>query len=99
MLSPFAALDQIVNNETTRHLADAVASLDDGEPFGVVLIRGLEMSLNIVEGCSLMAGFDLRRAPGLKQGKVLVVDGTRYRVVGGLQPDSSGWVDVQLREA
>lgn len=88
----------MVNTAVEGTLANAVATFDGGEPFGVVFARGVEVSLGLVEGCSVKAGFDLRRAPGLKRDGVLVIDGTPYRAVAGVEPDSSGWVNVQLRE-
>ncbi|MNY83478.1 hypothetical protein D3C86_2262800 [compost metagenome] len=31
--------------------------------------------------------------PGLAQGSKLTIDGKTYTVAGGVQPDSSGWVE------
>ena len=90
---------QQVNDATERALANTTATFGGGESFPVVFDRALANPLGLVEAASLHAAFHLRHAPGLQQGGVLVIDGTSYSVVGDLEPDASGWVEVRLREA
>jgi hypothetical protein len=98
-LNPFANVERLINQGAETLLANAVARLRDGTPFGVIFDRNPADPLGLVESAGLVAGFELRHAPDLRQDDVLEIDGQRYQVVGGLEPDSSGWVEVQLRDA
>ncbi|WP_027730880.1 hypothetical protein ABL850_14765 [Variovorax paradoxus] len=100
MPGPFAALEDRVNAAVEARLSNALASFNGGEAFGVVFDR---LPVQLIDGYAESAGpeasFDIARAPGLAHGSVLVIDGVGYSVTGGLEPDRSGWVTVQLRKA
>lgn len=97
--APFAAVAQMVNDATERTVANALATFEGSEPFPVVFDQASANPLGLVEAAGLSAGFQLKHAPGLRHGNVLHIDRKPYTVAGGLEPDSSGWVEVQLREA
>lgn len=98
-LAPFARLEQRVNRAVLGRLANAVAVAGGGEPFGVVFDRAPAAFDQLVEAAGPQASFDLAKAPGLAYGSALLIDSVSYTVTGGLEPDSSGWVTVQLRKA
>lgn len=97
--TPFTSIEAAINREVGRALANAEARLDGGEPFAVIFDRELVNPLGLVEASSPAASFDLAMAPGLRRGSRLYIAGSRFEVCGGLEPDISGWVTVQLREA
>lgn len=96
-LAPFADVEQSINASVQRLLANAVATWQGGEPFGVIFDCHPHEALDVAmyaPSCSL----PLARAPGLGQGDVLVIDGQEWIVIEPVVPDSSGWATVQLRE-
>lgn len=98
MPGPFAALERRVNAAVERCLANAEATLNGGEPFPVLFDRAGVEELGMASYAPRVS-FDLSRAPGVVQTSVLLIDGTAYTVVSDVQPDSSGWVTLELREA
>lgn len=98
MFTPFASLERRVNSAVARRLANAMATIGAGEPFGVVFERQAVDILGVVGGASPSAGFELLHAPDIAFESAMAIDGKPYVVVGGLEPDASGWVTVQLRE-
>jgi hypothetical protein len=94
----FAAIAQNVNAATTRALADASAVYKGGEPFGVLFGLQPVNPIELVESAGPRASFEGRFTPGLVYADVLLINGEPFSVVGGLEPDSSGWLNVQLRE-
>lgn len=96
-LAPFAAVEALINQGIARTLANATATFGAGEPFGVIFDAQPASFDGLVEATGPQAAFDLARAPGLALDSVLTIDGLAYIVTGGLTPDASGWVTVQLR--
>lgn len=100
MPAAFAALEQRVNAAVTARIGNALAIFEGGDEFPVVFDRAVASPLEgIVESAGPQAGFELAYTPGLEYQDTLTIDGVPYVVVGGLEPDSSGWVAVQLRLA
>lgn len=94
----FATLEARLNRAVGRHLPNAEAVFNGGEPFGILFDTNAARWEEGVESVGPQAAFLLSLAPGLKQDQNLTIDGTPYRVTAGLTPDSSGWVTVQLRK-
>jgi len=96
-LSPFANLEQRVNSAVESRLANAQAVYQGGEPFAVVFDSGAaEMFGNDGDTADLpeyAVSLYLGKTPGLAEGSKLTIDGKAYTVAGGVQPDSSGWVE------
>lgn len=97
LLSPFADRAARVRGAQIRHCANAVASYAGGDPFGVILRRAPHDSLGVIGGSSPACSLELASAPNLEQGSVLHIDGVAYAVADPIEPDSSGWVTLQLR--
>lgn len=96
-LNPFAVLEARVNSAVEARLANAIATYQGGEPFGVVLDRGQTEGFGgrgeIVDAPQIAVSLNVAaHAPGLAEGSELVIDGVTYVVDAGVQPDSSGWV-------
>lgn len=98
MVDPFAALEQRVNAAVTRRLANAAATFKGGEPFGIIFDLQSVEPIDPVASAGPRASFEGRFTPGLAYNDPLVINGETFSVVGGLEPDSSGWFDVQLRK-
>lgn len=96
-LNPFASLEQRVNTAVLGRLANAQAVYQGGEPLAVVFDSG---AAEVFGGDGAVADLPeyavslyLGKAPGLAEGSELTIDGQVYTVAGGVQPDSSGWVE------
>jgi len=86
-----------VNSAVSERLSNAVATFNGGAEFDVVFDRQPAQPLEgFVESAGPEASFEISLTPGLALGDVLVIDGVEYSVAGGLEPDRSGWVTVQL---
>lgn len=97
MTPRFAALEARVNAACTQHLANATASYNGGPAFGVLFDRaGNDPFGGALDATGYSCSFSLSHAPGLAKADELVIDGVIYIVSGPVQPDSSGWVRVQL---
>jgi|APLak6261690937_1056196.scaffolds.fasta_scaffold08975_1 hypothetical protein len=96
-LNPFATLEQRVNTAVLGRLANAQAVYQGGEPFAVVFDSGATEMFGADGDVADLPGYAvslyLGKAPGLAQGSKLTIDGKTYTVAGGVQPDSSGWVE------
>jgi hypothetical protein len=96
-LSPFATLEQRVNSAVLGRLANAQAVYKGGEPFAVVFDSGAAEMFgsegDVADLPEYAVSLYLGRTPGLVQGSKLTIDGKAYTVAGGVQPDSSGWVE------
>ena len=96
-LSPFAALEQRLNNAVQARLANTTATHNGGAPFGVLFDRrGQELYGGALDAAEHQASFCVANTPGLAEGGALVVGGVAYTVVGPVQPDAGGWVTVAL---
>lgn len=89
----------MVNQGVASVLADSMAVYQGGEPFAVIFERAAVDPLGLVESAGPTASFHGALAPGLQYDSELTINGTAYRVVGGLEPDASGWLTVSLRLA
>lgn len=99
-LDPFANLELRLNKAVARRLANAVATFKGGDPFGVLFDLQAVTPIDMVESAGPVAAFEAAFAPGLVYGDLLVINGEPFRAVGGLEPDSSGWLSLRLqREA
>lgn len=97
-LAPFAQVEALVNTGVQSVLANAVATWQGGQPFGVIFARGQRDSFGEVATGAITCSLSLANAPGLAQGGELVIDGQAYEVAGPVQPDASGWAALQLRK-
>jgi hypothetical protein len=96
-LTPFAALDQRLNSAVLRHLANATAQQQGGQPFPVLFLREpVQPFGGAMDAAGHACSFDLAAAPNLAEGQRLTVNGTHYRVANGPVADASGWVNVVL---
>lgn len=98
-LAPFAGIDALINQGVASTLADSVATFNGGEPFAVLFDARPASFEGMVESPGPEASFDLAKAPGLAVDAELAINGVPYIVTGGVTPDSSGWVTVQLQKA
>lgn len=98
VLNPFAAHEARVNRAVESRLANAVATYQGGQAFGIVFDRDRSgvFDANTVDMASLTAGFYLANTPGLAAGSELVIDGVVHKVSGQVQPDAGGWVNVSV---
>lgn len=96
-LNPFAALEQRVNSAVEGRLANAQAVYQAGDAFPVVFDSGAAEMFggdgDVADLPEYAVSLYLSRTPGLAQGSKLTIDGKTYTVAGGVQPDSSGWVE------
>lgn len=97
MSTPFARIEARVNEAVSRRLSNAIARFDGGEPFQVILDHEFHQSLDSIGGYVTTCSLYLACAPGLEQGSELHIDDVAYTVVDPVEPDSSGWVTLQLR--
>lgn len=97
MSTPFARIQARVNEAVSRRLSNAIAVFDGGEPFRVIFDREQHESLDSIGGYATTCSLYLASAPGLEQDSVLHIDGVAYTVTSPIEPDSSGWVTLQLR--
>lgn len=97
MSSPFARIEARINETVSRRLSNAMAVFNGGEPFRLIFDRAAHESLDSIGGYAPSCSLYLASAPGLEQGSVMHIDGVEYLVAGPVEPDSSGWVTLQLR--
>lgn len=96
-LAPFARLQARANRAMAARLANAVASYLGGRPFGVLFERSAaEPFGEAVAASACTCSFDLASAPGLLTGHSLVINGASYCVASGVEPDETGWVQLQV---
>ena len=98
--APFAAVDALISEGMESLLTDSTATYQGGQPFGVIMERGQTDAFGgggvVVDAPEVACSFHIRHTPGLTEGGELVINGVRHRVGQGVQPDSSGWVTVQV---
>lgn len=96
-LAPFATMEQRLNAAVTRHLANAEAVYQGGEPFGVQFYREAAAPFGgAVDAVRMEAGFEHQYATGITRGSELVINGVSHTVDTAAEPDASGWVVVGL---
>lgn len=98
--TPFASVDALITEGMESLLTDSTATYQGGQPFGVVMERGQTDAFGgggvVVDAPEVTCSFHIRHALGLAEGSELVINGVRHRVGRGVQPDSSGWVTVEV---
>lgn len=98
-LNRFAALETRLNGAVESHLSNAIVEFDGGEPFGGDFGRAQSADPfggAAVDAADFRLSFDSARAPGLAEGRTIMVDGVDYTVTSGVQPDQSGWITVSV---
>lgn len=96
----FARLQQRVNRAVQTRLSDAMCSVDGGPAFAALFDRQPKDALDIYGGYAPTLSFALANAPAVGQGSAVVVEGVgSFEVVQPVEPDATGWVTLQLREA
>lgn len=96
-LAPFAALQARANRAVLSRLANATASYLDGQPFGVIFERTpADTFSGVVDVSAHTCSFDSALALGIAEGHALVINGMVFRVSGGIEPDETGWVHLQV---
>ncbi len=99
-LAPFAALEARVNSAVQARLANATATYQGGEQFGVILDRSASDSFgNAVDAAQITVAYCVANTPGVREGSELVVGGVPHKVVGPVQPDAGGWVELIIYPA
>lgn len=88
-----------INGAVTRAHANAIATHQGGEPFGVLLSREGQQpwGANAVDAAQVTLGMPAAQVAGIAEGSELVVNGTTtYVVTGPVQPDETGWLTVAV---
>lgn len=98
--APFAALETRVNRAVEARLANATATYQGGEPFGVILDRSASDPFGpAVDVAQISVAYCVANTPGVREGSELVVNGVVHKVTGPVQPDAGGWVVLTIYAA
>jgi len=82
-----------INGAVERAHANATATYQGGEPFGVILDRSASDPFGpAVDVAAISAAYCVANTPGVREGSELVVNGVVHKVTGPVQPDAGGWV-------
>lgn len=82
-----------------RH-ANVLCSVDGGQAFAAIYRHKPKDALDIYGGYAPTLGFALACAPAVGQGSMVHVQGQgHFEVAQPIEPDATGWVLLQLREA
>lgn len=82
-----------INGAVERAHANATATYQGGEPFGVILDRSASDPFGpAVDVAQISVAYCVANTPGVREGSELVVDGVVHKVTGPAQPDAGGWV-------
>ena len=96
-IAPFAALEARVNIAVQHRLANATATYQGGEPFGVIFEReGADPFGQAVDAAALSVAYCVGNTPGVREGSELVINGVAHKVSGPVQPDAGGWVVLSV---
>lgn len=86
-----------INAATVRHLANAIATYQGGDEFGVILDSApAALFGGSVDAASHTCAFEQARTPGIAEGHVIGINGKAWRVAGGTEPDETGWLQLQV---
>ena len=86
-----------INGAVERAHANASATYQGGEPFGVLFDRtASEPYGQAVDVAALSVGYCVANTPGVREGSELVIDGVVHVVTGPVQPDAGGWVSLSV---
>lgn len=84
-----------INCAVERAHANATATYQDGEPFGVILDRSASDSFEpAVDAAQITVAYCVANTPGVREGSELVIGGVVHKVAGPVQPDAGGWVQL-----
>lgn len=82
-----------INGAVERAHANATATYQGGEPFGVILNREeADTYAPAVDVAQITVAYCVANTPGVREGSELVVHGVVHKVTGPVQPDAGGWV-------
>lgn len=99
-LAPFAALEARVNSAVESRLANATATYQGGDPFGVLFDREAAPAAETFGGAldvaALTVAYCVANTPGIAEGADLVIGGVALIVNGPVQPDAGGWVVLSV---
>ena len=96
-LNPFAAVEQSINAGVQAMLANAIATYQGGEPFGVLLDRAASDPFGgAVDAAALSVAYCIANTTGIQEGSELVINGAAHTVTGQVQPDAGGWVVLSV---
>nr|WP_295941184.1 hypothetical protein [uncultured Acidovorax sp.] len=86
-----------INGAVERAHANASATYQGGEPFGVLFDRAASDPYGqAVDVAALSVGYCVANTPGVREGSELVIDGVVHVVNGPVQPDAGGWVSLSV---
>ncbi|GAB2704027.1 head-tail joining protein [Comamonas sediminis] len=95
-IAPFAAIQQRTNAAVMQRLANAVARVDGGEPFGVIFESPYGDAFGgDVDSRSPQCKGSAEMLGSLQRGAAISIDATTYRVQD-VEPDGAGLVLVRL---
>lgn len=82
-----------INGAVERAHANATATYQGGEPFGVILDRSASDPFGpAVDVAQISVAYCVANTPGVREGSELLVEGVVHKVTGPVQPDAGGWV-------
>lgn len=80
--------------------ANVLCSVDGAPQFAAIFRSKPKEALDIYSGSAPTLSFALVCAPAVGQGSVVVVEGVgRFEVAHPVEPDATGWLTLQLRDA
>ena len=95
--APFASAMHMLNASVPAVLANATATYQGGAPFGVLFDRAASDPYGqAVDVAALSVGYCVANTPGVREGSELVIDGVVHVVIGQVQPDAGGWVNLSV---
>lgn len=95
--APFASAMHMLNASVPAVLANATATYNGGAPFGVLFDRTASDPFGqAVDVAALEVGYCVANTPGVREGSELVIDGVVHVVIGQVQPDAGGWVNLSV---
>ena len=84
------------NASVQKHMPNVMASLDGGEPFGVVFRSPHEVVLGGIAATRPSAGMlSSLAAHAVQDSRLRIIDGDEY-TVASIEPDGTGWTVLVL---
>ena len=95
--APFASAMHMLNASVPAVLANATATYQGGAPFGVLFDRTASDPYGqAVDVAALEVSYCVANTPFVREGSELVIDGVVHVVIGQVQPDAGGWVNLSV---